>query len=437
MLFSKGNIRMKLVAGAVLMCVASAAGAVTLVGGGATLPAVGYTGSATFPSALTPITTMATGSLFKSYQNTVTGLSISYCPTGSGNGKKILAGNDPTNFQVNATCGAVAPTATGFGPAASVTQADFAGSDAPFSLTEYNNYKTGHSGSLPTQLPAIAGAVGIIFKKAGVNALTLTEDQICGVFSGQITDWSALASGVSGPINIAYRSDNSGTSFSFLNHLSKVCPNVTAHPATSFKTLQGYATGAAAYFPYSTASFGASGNANVVAAVGGTLAGGPTADGYIGYAEVANGVAGGVKMASVTNDVSHQTINPLTGFGPTAVPVSVVFGKAIADLPNATTGRPELVSLPDTTTCVGLVDPETYASPASGYPIIAITNLLGNSQGNGANVTAVRGLLGSPYNADSTFRNSVTKIGRATTGYAWLSNAAGDLSQAKVNSCIN
>jgi ABC-type phosphate transport system substrate-binding protein len=434
MLFSKGNIRMKLVAGAVLMCVASAAGAVTLVGGGATLPAVGYTGSATFPSALTPITTMATGSLFATYLSTTTGVTVSYCPTGSGNGKKILAGNDASNFQVNATCGAAAPSTTGFGPATSVTQADFAGSDAPFSLTEYTNYKTGHGGLLPTQLPSIAGAIGIVFKKSGVNTMTLNEDQICGVFSGQIKTWQDLATagvtlpaGTTGPINIAFRSDNSGTSFSFLNHLSKVCPTVASHPATSFKTLQGYSTGAASYISAYSSSVGASGNAAVVAAVGST-----TTDGSIGYAEVANGVAGGVKMASVTN-TSGVTINPLTGFGPTAVTVSVVFDKAIADSPNATTGRPVLVSLPDTGTCVGLVNPDDYANPASGYPIIAVTNLLGNVHGNGANLAAVRGLLGSPYNTATSFRNAVTKIGRAATGYAWLS--AG-LDQTKVNSCI-
>ncbi|WP_205287706.1 PstS family phosphate ABC transporter substrate-binding protein [Luteibacter yeojuensis] len=422
---------MKLIAGAILMCVASAAGAVTLVAGGATLPAVGYTGSATFPSALTPITTMAAGSLFGQYIASTSGVSVSYCPTGSGGGKKILAGNDASNFQVNATCGAAnPPNTTGFGPATSVVQADFAGSDAPFSLTEYNNYKTGHSGNLPTQLPSIAGAVGIVFKKSGVNTLTLTEDQICGIFSGQITDWSAISS-QSGAINIAFRSDNSGTSFSFLNHLSKVCPSVAAHPATSFKTLQGYGTGAASYFSSYASSFGGSGNAGVIAVVAGTASGAP-ADGSIGYAEVANGVVGGVKMASVTN-TSGTTINPLTGFGPTAVTVSVTFDKAIADNPDPTTGRPILVSLPDTGTCVGLVDPESYANPSSGYPIIAITNLLGNEHGNGSNLAAARGLLGSPYNTNATFRNSVTKIGRATTGYAWL-NAG--LTQAKVDSCL-
>jgi len=426
MLFSKGNIRMKLVAGAVLMCVASAAGAVTLVGGGATLPAVGYTGSATFPSALTPITTMATGSLFKSYQNTVTGLSISYCPTGSGNGKKILAGNDPTNFQVNATCGAVAPTATGFGPAASVTQADFAGSDAPFSLTEYNNYKTGHSGSLPTQLPAIAGAVGIIFKKAGVNALTLTEDQICGVFSGTITDWSSLVSTASGPINVVYRSDGSGTSFSFLNHLSAVCPSLPSH-AVNFKTLQAFSTGAASYIPSYASSLpagGANGNAGVTTAVNAT-------EGSIGYAEAANGIAAPAKMASVKN-TAGTVVNPLTGFGPTAVSVAVTFDKAISDSVDAN-GRPVLVSLPTTSNgCIGLVDPSTYANPA-GYPIIAITNLLGNAQGNGSDAAAVRTLLGTPYN--TTTRTTVSRIGRVNTGYAWLASA--DLTQARVNACIN
>jgi ABC-type phosphate transport system substrate-binding protein len=414
-----GNTSMKFIAGAIFMCLASAASAATtLVGGGATLPAIGYTGAATNPAG-SPITPAA-GSLFGSYG----GNPVTYCPTGSGAGKKVLAGNDPTNFQVNGTCGSTTPTNFG---GVGLTQAFFAGSDAPLSLTEYNNYVLGHgTGTQPTQLPAIAGAVGIAFKKTGVNALTLNEDQICGVFSGRITDWKDLtANAVTGPINIAYRSDGSGTSFSFLNHLSAVCPTV-AHPATSFQTLQAYATGASSYFSAYASSVGASGNAGVTAAVAAT-------DGSIGYAEVANGVPGGVKIASVTN-TAGTTINPLTGFGPTAIAVNVVFDKAIADAPATGTGRPVLVSLPVTGTCVGLVSPDDYANPASGYPIIAITNLLGNKQGNGTDTAAVRTLLGSPYN--TAIRTAVTKIGRAATGYAWLSNAAGVLSQTKVDSCI-
>jgi len=89
-----------------------------------------------------------------------------------------------------------------------------------------------------------------------------------------------------------------------------------------------------------------------------------------------------------------------------------------------------------------VVDPSSYADPSSGYPILNVSYLLANAQGNGAETAAVRGLLFSPYN--KTTRSSVTKIGRITTGYAWLSNAATLDStdpvagvQAKINACIN
>lgn len=444
---------MKFIAGAVLLCLASAASAATtLVGGGATLPLIGYTSNTSVPLPFNAPVTPAAGSLFFAYG----GNPVTYCGTGSGAGKKILAGNDPANFQVNAICNPTPPippalptTPVGFGPAAgtTLTQAHFAGSDAPLSSTEYANYVTGHgTGTQPTQLPAIAGAVGIAFKKTGVNALTLTEGQICGIFSGQIKTWddAALAgagipSGTTGNINVVYRSDGSGTSFSFLNHLSDVCQaNVAPGKAAAlnFKTNQSYVTGATSYIASYASSLpagGASGNAGVAAGVGAT-------DGSVGYAEVANGVPAGVRIASVKN-TAGTVVNPLTGFGPTAIGVAVTFDKAIADTVDSQ-GRPTLATLPASNGCIGLVDPLSYSNlanstlpggGASAYPIVAITNLLGNAQGNGVDAAAVAKLLASPY--DTTIRSSVTKIGRAGTGYAWLSST--DLTAARVTSCIH
>jgi len=459
--FSMGNTSMKFIAGAVLLCLASAASATTLVGGGATLPAIGYTGSATFPSPLTPITPGA-GSLLGVYSAATGGSPTSYCPTGSGAGKKILAGNDSANFQVNLTCGTTAPAPLGFG-GTGLAQAHFAASDAPLAVSEFNNYVLGHgTGTQPTQLPAIAGAISIVFRKDAntttgapvVNSMTLTEAQICGIFSGQITDWSTLATagvvptGVSGPIKVAFRSDGSGTSFSFLNHLSAVCPSNVAPgntAAINFQTNQSFATGAAAYTLVN--SIPANGNKGITDALAG--AGG---DGAIGYAEAANGVTAPAKFAAVKNSHAASTapgINPSTGFGTTAVPVTLVFDQAISDSNTVAgqngallNGRPILTPLSTTSQCIAVVNPNDYADPTSGYPILAVTYLLGNAQGNGSDAAAVRGLLFSPYN--KTTRSSVTKIGRITTGYAWLSNAATLDStdpvagvQAKINSCIN
>lgn len=390
------------------------------------------------------------GSLFGTYManHGVTG--VTYCPTGSGAGKKILAGN-VAGATVNDAC------PTGFG-GSGLTQPHFAGSDAPLSVTEYLAYVKGHGvGPQPTQLPAIAGAIGIVFKKTDeshnpISKLTLSERQICEIFGGEITDWSQITSNASGPINVVYRSDDSGTSFSFLNHLSTVCPGLSFPSLVDFKTVQDFSTGAASYISSYLSKLptgGANGNAGVIAAVAGTTSG-SAADGSIGYAEVANGVAPGVRIASVTN-LLGKTINPLTGFGPTAVAVTLIFDKGVSDSvttaangPNGLAGRPILVDLPATSNgCIALVDPSSYANPApeiahgtsaeNNYPILAISYLLASSQGNGSDVADVRGLLGTPY--DTTIRSSVTKIGRAGTGYAWLSSP--DLTQTRIDSCIN
>jgi ABC-type phosphate transport system substrate-binding protein len=450
MLLSKGNIRMKFVAGAVMLCLASAAGATSLVGGGATLPAIGYTGKPSFPdpASPSPIITMGAGSLFGVLLSG-TSNTVSYCPTGSGNGKKILAGNDPSNFQVNAGCGTItAPTATGFG-GVGLAQADFAASDAPMSVSEFNNYVLGHgTASKAVQLPAISGAIAIAFRKdaqgsvPAVSSLTLTEAQICGIFSGQIKTWNDTAltgagipTGTTGNINVVFRSDNSGTSFSLLNHLSAVCPTNVASgktAATNFKTDQSFpAVGALSYVGTYASSTPASGNKGVTDAIAAN-------DGSIGYAEAANPISAPTRFASVKNSHAATTaagINPSTGFGNTALPVTLQYDQALATTLSST-GRPSLTPLSTTGQCVAIVNPNDYADPSTGYPILAVTYLLANGAGNGANQAAIQGLMYSPYNLTS--RPSVTKIGRITTGYSWLSNA--DLTapaiQTKINGCV-
>jgi len=445
--FSMGNTRMKLVAGAVLMCLASAASAATtLVGGGATLPAIGYTGTAA--AANTPIIPGA-GSLLGVYSSATGGAGnpTSYCTTGSGAGKKILAENDNTHFDVNGTCASTTvpvPQPVGFG-GVGLARPHFAASDAPISSSEFNAYVAGHgAGTQPVQLPAIAGAISIVFHKTGVNTLSLNETQICGIFSGQIKTWNSPAlagagipTGTTGDIKVVFRSDGSGTSFAFLNHLSAVCPsNVDATNgvnATQFKTNQVYSgldalgnpTGASAYVgSYAAGSTGANGNKGITDTVN-------LLDGSIGYAEAANGVTAPARFASVKNSHGGTAVNPSTGFGPTALAVNLVYNNAISDSVTST-GRPILAPLSGVTgQCLAVVNPQDYADPTSGYPILAVTYLLANAQGNGADAAGVRGLLFSPYNQAT--RSMVTKIGRITTGYSWLSNATLDGKDANGN----
>jgi phosphate transport system substrate-binding protein len=69
-------------------------------------------------------------------------------------------------------------------------------------------------------------AVALPYVNSGIKGtLTLTDDQVCGIFSGKLTNWNQIANrnAVPGTIQVIYRADESGTTFLLLNHLNAVC----------------------------------------------------------------------------------------------------------------------------------------------------------------------------------------------------------------------
>jgi len=186
-----GNTRMKKLAGALVVAfaAASSAHAAIQVGGGATLPAVGYVGDVTHRLNASP----DANSLLGAYKS-VTGTSASYCQTGSGAGKNVLAGVTSVQGQC-----ADSPSPTDFGAAnaavnrTTLTQPNFAGSDSPLSATDYSNYVSNRGSSRPLQFPAVAGGIAIVYRNDNLaTQLNLTTAQVCGIFNGSITTWSGL-----------------------------------------------------------------------------------------------------------------------------------------------------------------------------------------------------------------------------------------------------
>lgn len=418
-----GNTRMTKLAGALVLTLAASAAhaATTLVGGGATLPAVGYGGDVSNRLISAP----TSDSLLGAYK-TVTGIAATYCQTGSGAGKNILGGASGTNVQ-NPCPDPVTGALTGFGAAtvgrSDLTQPSFAGSDSPLSQTDFNTYVANRGASRPVQFPAVAGAIAIAFNKSGVDSLDLSKDQVCGIFNGTITTWNQLVPGTPGNITVVYRSDGSGTSFGFSNFLSANCAGTaSAH----FQVNQSFATAVNLYGLPASSWNGQSGNVNVVSTVQGI-------DGAIGYAEAANvqdalglfATIGGLDPAANLGDATTHKV--------TINSADVVFNQAITGV-NATTGAATYAAITGapTTQCIALVKPETYATqPAGRYPIVAISYLLGNSQGNGTqDAPNVRNLLAAPYN--STIQAQATKIG-AGQGLAFL-NAP--FTAAQIGACV-
>ena len=104
---------------------------------------------------------------------------------------------------------------------------DFGSSDAPLKPEDLAKFGL-------VQFPSVIGGVVPVINVPGVKsgALKLDGQVLANIFLGQVTMWNdpaiaALNGGVPLPakkITIVHRSDGSGTTFNFVNYLSKVSP---------------------------------------------------------------------------------------------------------------------------------------------------------------------------------------------------------------------
>ncbi|WP_460709294.1 phosphate ABC transporter substrate-binding protein PstS [Lysobacter terrae] len=104
---------------------------------------------------------------------------------------------------------------------------DFGSSDAPMKPDELAKFGL-------AQFPSVIGGVVPVINVPGVasGAMKLDGETLANIFLGKITKWNdpaivALNSGVQLPdakITVVHRSDGSGTTFNFVNFLSKVSP---------------------------------------------------------------------------------------------------------------------------------------------------------------------------------------------------------------------
>ncbi|WP_284319244.1 substrate-binding domain-containing protein [Dyella acidisoli] len=463
------NTRTKLIAGALALVMAGLSHASgTQVGGGATLPSIGYVGS----NAATNLqvwdgtgstATIATGSLFGQYIATTGNPNVSYCLTGSGAGKNILAGatvNGVTFNVQNACTKNSSGTVTGFGAGltgvnrSDLVQPNFAAADSPLNASDYLNYQNARPSDVeyPVQFPAVAGAVAIAFNLKDNTGATVTSSeanfsdaQLCQILSHQVTTWDQVSSAFTlpaghsipaNPINVQYRSDGSGTTFSLSNHLATVCGTINSHV---FETNQAFTSVVANFVnPVPSNWTGSSGNASVANAVSSTA-------NSIGYVETANALATnpGLQFADV------NSTSPTANFGsPLTIAGTAIVYNEVINTTNNTNGTAALeaissisgVTNPPTTSCIALVKPALYAKPnvpggivpTGTYPIVAISYLLGNTDDNGTDLTNTQNLLAFPY---TVTQSNVTTIG-AGTGLAFLNLGTNAFTTSQIKGCL-
>jgi ABC-type phosphate transport system substrate-binding protein len=205
---------------------------VAIPGGGASSPAQDYAGplvgnSAT-PTAPSEEFTFNSGNSQYAFQ---------YFDSSSGRGQTAFSEDNPAGFQY--TGGTPLPSTVDY----AASDAFLAGSSGQTingytyetvsgipGLTATYPLRASQDGAL-IQIPMLGVAVAI--PAASGNAavktngtLGLTDNDLCGIFSGLITDYGSISnpvSGLSGPITVYYRSDSSGNTFQFSNHLKAVC----------------------------------------------------------------------------------------------------------------------------------------------------------------------------------------------------------------------
>jgi phosphate transport system substrate-binding protein len=172
---------------------------------------------------------------------------------------------------------------------------DFGATDAPLTAEERQKFQTQFNAE-PIQIPMTGGAVVLAYNLGGnVKNLRLSRTAYCGIVDGTIQNWNDPRitkenSGVTlpnQPITFVHRSDGSGTTFIFTNHVDSACPNWKAGSGKSVS----WPTGV-----------GGKGNEGVTAQIQQT-------EGAIGYIEYSYAAQNNLNSATLQNR-SGQYVAP-------------------------------------------------------------------------------------------------------------------------------
>ncbi|WGS48382.1 substrate-binding domain-containing protein [Paraburkholderia sp. D15] len=350
---------------------ASAAMAVPLVqGGGSSLvaPTIGAVG----------VTNTEIG-VFGTSEATFT-----YYSVGSGAGQNAFLGNQPTFF---------APGLTG--------TVDFANSDAALTTAQVTNYKSSSVGTASGPLiqipyivtpitfplvnaPAVTSTTTPQTTPGQAHSIALNDNDLCGIFSGKITDWNAVTnpetsspySTTSKPITVVYRFDSSGTSELLTRHLAAVCSaantktGVTFVDSLTFANTTAFPSGVPANFVSATGS----GGVKTALLNLQTTTGTPAAIAYLSPDYTNTLLAPSSSSASSQLQVA-SLVNASNGlyYAPTAANASTAVGNITAP-----TGTSSTSPAADPTQWVP-VSGTAYtalANPATGYPVSGTSQII-------------------------------------------------------------
>ncbi|VWD37580.1 phosphate ABC transporter substrate-binding protein [Burkholderia lata] len=299
--------------------------------------------------------------------------SFTYFSVGSGAGQNAFLNNQPTYF---------GSTVTG--------TVHFANSDAALSTAQLTSYKAGlgaTNGPL-IQIPYIVTPITVpVVNGPAVTSTTtpqttpgqahsiaLNDNDLCGIFSGKLTDWNQVINPQTGsaytttssPIKVVYRSDGSGTTELLTRHLAAVCSSANTATGVTFVDSLTF-----------TASFPGGVPANFTPASG---------SGGVRSQLVSYQSAGTPAVAYLSPDYTNTFLAPQS----TVVTSASAFQLPVASLVNATNGVYYAPTYANATTALSTATvPSSQAraanqanwvpnvgNPGSGYPVSGTSQII-------------------------------------------------------------
>jgi ABC-type phosphate transport system substrate-binding protein len=316
---------------------------------------------------------------------THSGVTYSYYQSGSGAAQSAFINNSSVTF------GGSAPTGV---------TVDFAASDATLTTTQINTFQSTYGYPL-IQLPTFATPITIPFNVPGkttIGSEKFTNGQLCGIFSGTITDWHTIDTTIPAgtTIQVQYRSDGSGTSFLLTQHLAAVCNANNSNFTGTLAATTGFTNLFAGGSPPPN-FHGNSGSGGVEAGVNNTSYSiGYLSPDYTQEAPVHRG------------NTAYPVVALVNGFEPSVANVKLAIGNA--PVPTNPANQAQWVP--------------AVPNPGSGYPIVGFTTFEVSScyqdASTGAGVVA---FLQQLYNASGSASSAVVSA-EAQNGFATVSGAS-------------
>ncbi len=201
------------------------------------------------------------------------------------------------------------------------------------------------------QIPAFGIAPAILVNDTNITKngqVELSDDDLCGIFSGLITDFSQLTdthpAPARGQFKLVYRTDASGLSFLLTYHLSNVCTAQNTRSGITFSATTNFASlfpgGINTWIPDAVGEIGDAGVANYLSGLSAGAV--PQAIGYAStgwtslypdsQTALSNGTHsallvaalenGGVKVQPTNANVAKGLLSPVAGSGANLTPPS-------------------------------------------------------------------------------------------------------------------